>query len=87
MDYNKANRRSYRRFLINTSNGQHSYANFLSTTEDVDSCINLFTMSKADGCQGPVPKKFLKINFLGFPNRLLNIIKIRNFNKRQESLS
>lgn len=44
MGCNKADLQNYRLLLTNTFNGQQMYAN-TSTTEDVDNCNNLFTMS------------------------------------------
>lgn len=47
---------------------------------DVGNCINLLTTSITNAIQRSVPKKFPRL-----PNHVLNLIRIKNFYKRQPS--
>lgn len=85
MPYNKPNCKSYRCYLTNTFNGQQSYATCISMIEEIDNCIKLFTTSLTDAVQRSVRKKFPDINFLGLPNHMLRLIRLRNLYRSQWS--
>lgn len=83
MHCKKAKWETHLGFLTDTSNGQQAYINFISTTEDIDSYVDLFTMSIADSVKRSVPKNCPRNNFFRSPNHVLNFIKIRYIYRSQ----